>query len=268
MKSNSNMKVYLGLFLILCVVTFTVFLATPSTQGQKEKNEEATIVQKGRSTEKEKEFSKEYRKNYPDQKANKLSELSKTGNLNGWDKEIGMFLGEPSVPTIGFGENITATDSLKDLSCAADAVVIGSPTQKAAHMLDDESFVYTEYDFQVTDVLKNNYLSPIESQKSISVTRPGGLIKLDNQLIRVEDRSYKPFELKKNYIIFLKYVPSAGGYVASSVEGDFLLEGNSFKKHSTRGLPKELEAGEDKQTIISIIKKTVEMGCGQMKGDK
>jgi hypothetical protein len=132
-----------------------------------------------------------------------------------------MFIGEPGVPTIGFEENVIMAEVLKDLSCDADAVVIGYSTQKAAHMLDDESFVYTEYEFLVTDVLKNNYLSPIENKKTISVTRPGGLIKLDNQLIRVEDRSYKPFELKKNYLIFLKYVPSAGGYLASSVEGDF-----------------------------------------------
>jgi hypothetical protein len=71
MKSNSNnMKLYLGVFLILCVITFSVFFAAPSIQGQKEKKEEATIVQKGKVTEKEKEYSKEYRKQYPDQKAN------------------------------------------------------------------------------------------------------------------------------------------------------------------------------------------------------
>lgn len=58
------MKIFIGSLLAVIIAIFGIFFATPSTSGQKEQTDEATVVQKGQVTEKEREYSKEYKKLY------------------------------------------------------------------------------------------------------------------------------------------------------------------------------------------------------------
>jgi hypothetical protein len=102
---------------------------------------------------------------------------------------------------------------------------------------------------------------PIEINDAIQVTRPGGLIKLDNQVIRVEDKSYAALGLQSRYLLFLRYIPSANGYMVSDVKGDFILEKKSFKTLSRLGVPKELENSVDSQTLLREVHNSVSVGC-------
>lgn len=261
------MKIFIGFLLATCVVVFGIFFATPSTNGQKERTDEATVVKKGQVTEKEREYSKEYKKLYSYRKGYKLSELSDAAKRNGNGQEIGVSIGEPSIPTVGSPFPVTAQvtprNFLSKLSCNADAVVLGSVSSKTAHLTEDETFIYTEYEFSIKEVLKNNSASPIEVNSNIQFTRPGGLIKLDNQVIRVEDQSYKPLQLKKEYLLFLKFVPNAAGYLVSGIEGDFVLENNSFKQLRKTIFSEELENINDSQVFLDNIKSVISDGCSQ-----
>jgi hypothetical protein len=255
------MKVFVGLFLTICLIILGIFLITPSTQGQKEQKDDATPVTRGQVTEKEKAYSKEYKKIYADREGNKLSEASKLGNQRGWTKEIGVSIGLPSVPSLMNQPDISAWDFLLDLTCNADAVVAGTATSKSSHMLDDETFVYTEYEFRIGDILKNNPVSPMEVNKNIQITRPGGFIKLDNQLIRVTDQSYETLQLKKSYLLFLKYVPGADGYIVSDSKGDFSLDNTSFRSLSKQSLPKDLKDGRNGDELINNTRNAVLGTC-------
>lgn len=255
------MKIFVGFLLATCVVIFGIFFATPSTNGQKEQDEEATVVKKGQVTEKEREYSKEYKKLYSYRQGRKLSELSELGKRRGNSQEAGISIGLPLVPTIGNSPEITVSGFLENLSCNADAIVVGIVKSKTAHLTEDETFVYTEYDFLVEDILKNNSASPIEGKFNIQFTRPGGLVKLDNQVIRVEDKSYPPLETKKKYLLFLKFVPSANGYIVSDAKGDFILEDNSFKKLSRLETPRELESKSEPQALLREVRNSVSANC-------
>lgn len=255
------MKVFVGLFLAICVITLGIFLITPSTQGQKEQKDDATLVIRGQVTEKEKAYSKEYKKIYADREGNKLSDASKIGNQRGWTKEIRVSIGIPSVPSLMNQPDISAWDFLQDLACNADAVAVGTPTSKSSYMLDDETFVYTEYEFRISDILKNNSVSPMEVDKNIQITRPGGFIKLDNQLIRVTDQSYETLQLKKSYLLFLKYVPGADGYMVSDSKGDFTLDNASFRSLSKQSLPKDLKDGRNSDELINNTRNAVLGAC-------
>ena len=178
-------------------------------------------------------------------------------------QEAGVSIGVPTVPTIGNSVLTNASNFLSDLSCKADAVFVGLVKSKSAHLTEDETFVYTEYEFFVEDVLKNNSLSPVEVNNSVQVTRPGGLIKLDNQVIRVEDKSYEPLQLEKKYLLFLHFIPSANGYIVSDVKGDFLFEKNSVKNLSKFALPEGLESNNDSQKLLSGVRSSVLTGCEQ-----
>lgn len=257
--------IVIGIILIATLVLFAVTSFRQEAQSSKaqRQQEDATVVQRGQVTAKEREYSKEYKNLYPDHNGRKLSEISEMGKRRGNTQEAGVSIGVPTVPTIGNSPLINASNFLKDLSCKADAIVLGSVKSKSAHLTEDETFVYTEYEFSVEDVLKNNSLSPVEINNNVQVTRPGGLIKLDNQMIRVEDKSYEPLQIKKRYLLFLRFVPSANGYIVSDVKGDFLLENDSVKKLSKFVLPDELESNKDSQMLLSNVRSSVLTRCEQ-----
>lgn len=255
------MKLIIGFFLIACVIVFGISFATPPAKGQKEHRDEPTVVQKGQVTEKGREYSKEYKKLYSYRNGRKLSELSELGRRRGYAQEAGISIGLPLIPTTGDSPAATTSEFLKSLSCAADVVVVGVVKSKAAHLTEDETFVYTQYDFSVEDILKNNPAARIEVNNSIEFTRPGGLVKLDHQVIRVEDKSYPQLETKKKYLLFLKFIPSTNGYIVSDAQGDFMLDDNSFKTLSPLGVPEGIEGKNDPQALLHKVRGSIAPDC-------
>jgi len=262
------MKVFVGLFLAIFVIAFGIFLITPSTQGQKKYNDEPTIVQKGQVTEKERAYSKEYKKLYAYRDGRKLSGLVQLSKSKGNTQEVGVTIGLPQTVTVGDTPFPTKTEFLSDLSCGADAVVLGSVKSKSSHMTEDETFVFTEYELLIKEVLKNNPPSQIDTNTRIQVTRPGGLISLDGQVIRAEDMSYEALQAGKEYLLFLRFVPEAKGYIVFSPEGDFLLEQRSTRTLSKTALPDGL-ADIDSQSLLNEVRKSLSIGCSKnpIRGD-
>lgn len=261
------MKVFLGIFLVLCVIVFGVVFTTQSTQGQKEQHKESkdkpTTVRKGQITDKNRAFSKKYEKIYDFREGKKLTETKQSGG-------IGIFIGAGATAAgFTYGSVITANQFLEKLSCEADAVVVGKVENKESHLSADETFVYSAYDFEVKKVIKDNPKSYIEINKSIEVTRPGGFIKIDEQEIKFDDASYESLKPSKEYLLFLKFVPEANGYTVSSPEGDFALENNTFKSLSSRGLLNELRSGTDSEILSSMVQSAVSSNCTQyLSGEK
>jgi hypothetical protein len=252
------MKIFTGFLLATCIVVFGIFSATRSTNGQKEQDDEVTVVKRGQVTEKERAYSKEYKKLYPDYEGGKLSERRKEiRNLGvSLDGDIDIAQ-DPNAPVI------TAAEFLQSLSCKADVIVVGHVKSKAAHLTEDETLVYTEYEFSVQDILKNNSTSPIEVNNIIQITRPGGVIKLDNRRIQVVDPTYIPLQKNKEYLLFLRFVPSANGYVVASPKGDFVLEGKSFRKLSRLPTPELGENNDESQSLLNDVRSSVSAGCPQ-----
>ncbi len=211
------MKIFIGFLLAVSAVVFGIFFATPSSQGQKQQKDEPTVVQKGRVTDKDRAFSKEYKKLYGFREGEKLTELKQEGG-------IGITIGVGSRPNSTDSFVTTENQFLEKLSCEADAIVVGKVNKKQSHLSVDETFVYTSYDFQIKRVIKDNSVSPIDVNNTITVTRPGGFIKIDEQEIQFDDASYKSLELNKEYLLFLKFVPEANGYKVFNSQSDFALE--------------------------------------------
>ncbi len=248
-----------GIVLITAMILFAAFSFRQQAQdkSQSGQDDEATVVKKGQVTDKEREYSKEYKKLYSYRKSQKLSELK------GGKKDVAVIIDIPELIQAQNERAITTTEFLNNLSCKSDAIVVGSVKSKASHLVEDETFVYTEYEFSVKDILKNNLISPIAVNDNIQITRPGGIIKLDNRQIKVEDQSYQPLQKNNEYLLFLRYVPSANGYTVSSLEGDFVLETNSFKTLTQGKLPVELKGSNKLQTLLDDVHDAVSSGCYQ-----
>jgi hypothetical protein len=244
---------------VVMLVSSVLFLTLALEAQTTSLSDEATFVRPGEITPRQREFSKEYQQSYSSLQRKKLGSIADVGKMRGGAGEIGVSIGLPSIPSFG-GQQPTAIEVMTDLSCQSDAIVRGVPQRKTAYLTEDESFVYTEYDFSVKEVLKNNRLSPIESGTDIQITRPGGLIKLNGQLIRVDDQSYQSLEINGEYLLFLKYIPSAKGFIVADAGGDFRLNGNSFSSLSRRGILAELRSGKS-ENLLEIIQAASAVSC-------
>lgn len=257
-------RVATGVVALITAIVFVSLSFRQEAQTASQQTDDATVVKRGNATDKEREYSKEYRKLYPGRSGSKISELIEVGKQRGKGKEVGFSIGEPSYPTVGVLNPPTAEQFLGNLSCKADAIVAGTARRNTAHLTDDEALIFTEYEFTVDEVLKNNVSSPINPKDTIQITRPGGLVNIDGQLIRFVDRSYKPLQLRQNYLLFLKYVRGANGYLVSDEKGNFLLENDTFKQ--AFGANKELNGVDTAMKLVESIRMAATAGgCSQRK---
>lgn len=182
-------------------------------------------------------------------------------------EEIGRVGLEPELPDDPDRPKVTPAKYLRSMSCAADAVVIGSVKDKIAHMTDDELYVFSEYPLTVIEVLRDNPRSPIRVDDMIEIARPGGLIELDGRRIRVEDRTYPYLEIGKSYLLFIRYLPSTRGYSVSKFGGEFLLEGKSFRALLWVGKPSELRYGNNLSVLLGDRSIFTTTGCPENEND-
>jgi hypothetical protein len=65
------------------VIVFGIFFATPGTEGQKKQNDEPTIVQLGQVSDKERAYSEEYKKFYPERQGKDLTKENEPWDTRG-----------------------------------------------------------------------------------------------------------------------------------------------------------------------------------------
>lgn len=246
---------------LFLAATFAAFRQQAQDKSS-HKKDESTVVQRGQFTAEERAYSKEYNKrysNFHDLQLDRLIEAGKHNKSQIVHKNIGLPF-NAHFPYLGQKSPIKF---LMNLSCKSDAVVVGSIESKAAHLIENETFIYTQYEFWVEDVVKNNPASSITVNEIIQVTRPGGLIKINDQLIQAEDRKYAPLEANKKYLLFLKFVPAAKGYMVADADADFVLEGDSFKTISRTSDVRDFKGIDDFQALANNTRSFASADCGE-----
>jgi hypothetical protein len=261
---KNNRKIYISIGVILLVMSLLTAFAfrqkaqtNDSNQNyQQDVDDEPTVIKRGQTTEKEKVYSRKYR-NYTNPKY-RITEGIRLAEQQGFNGVIDRTI--ITEPNTGF-TRLNATEFLRYLACSSDAIIFGSPTSKTAHLTEDESWVYTEYDFLVKEILKNNSIAPTEKGQSIQVTRTGGLIKLDNYTLRFKNDGIQQLKRNKDYLLFLRFVPETNGYMVASMFGDFIFEGNRFNSLSKTPIPKKLIRDSDFQTLLNNVFNATRSGC-------
>lgn len=206
------------------------FMLTPFIWGQKESEDVPTPVTRGVATEKEHIYSKVFQKKESYRTRKSLTELTAPFRQRVDGKEFTVRIGklDDYVIKLDGDRPKTKAEKLQDTVCQSDLVVVGSIYEKSVHLIDDETFVFTLYKFRVDDILKGP--SSLKKNDAVEFVRPGGLIKLDGQIIRAIDESFPPLRFGKKYLLFLRFLPESGGYLPSAPEADYLVEGDSFDK--------------------------------------
>jgi len=88
---------------------------------------------------------------------------------------------------------------------------------------EQENFVFTDYEITVEEAIKNNTVAPIQVKSAITVTRDGGVIKLNNRVFRAKRDDFDPPLVGQRYLLFLRFIPATGAYLAYG-NGTFQLE--------------------------------------------
>ncbi len=139
------------------------------------------------------------------------------------------------------------------LVCSAevDLIAIGHPIQQLSHLTPSNKSVYTDYDFVVDQVVKNNAAAPLSLQEHIVVTRLGGVVNVTTAFgpatIEMNMGFYPPLETGTTYLMFLGYVRASGGYQTGgmngtlvAVGGQWMMARKAFSKMVVPGLSRDI----------------------------
>ena len=212
-------------FIVVVSVTGGATLTALRTSGQKvpdSQSEVPTPVQEGVLSARQIEHSKLYRDYRGMGKLRDLA-MQQSSPTAG----VTIFPGTPELSVAPKPES--GGGSLDELAATADAIVIGSVTDKTSQLTENGTFIFTDYQLRVEQVLKANPEAGANPHGDITVTRPGGKVLLEGRVLEARDRSFNPLAAGERYLLFLKYIPATGAYRAVSYKGSFDIGSGKVK---------------------------------------
>ena len=189
----------------LCLISLGIaqmFIAGP--QAQENTPDEPTPIQEGVMTARQKEHGKLF-KGYGTGK--KIRELIKERD------EVSLVSGLPGRGGYPGQPQLTQESFVELATCDSDSVILGSIVGRASQLTTDGDFVFTDYTIQVETVLKADSNASVQPGDDIIVVRPGGKVKLNGHLVVAIDKSAPLLKKSSKYLLFLKRIPSTGGYL-------------------------------------------------------
>ena len=206
-------------------------------------------------TEKQKRHSKLF-KGYEDvTKGKKLRDLvAERGDVS-----AGRFVPEQIMPRFTLGEY------LKNLACKADAVVVGTVKDTSSQVIDEGTFIFTDYQIVVEEIIKDNAFAPLPAAAEITVSRSGGSVRLNGHIVRTIDYSQQPLDKGSKYLMFLRYAPPTGDYQSfndSLSEDTFRLRGTKLTQVSSIPLPLGTGVETDAISFINQVRNALKDPCG------
>jgi hypothetical protein len=188
---------------------------------QERAKEDATPVVEGVMTPQQREHSKLYKDH---RTGKKLRDLTATVGDVSLRRDVGVQGGDVGEPSFDLQR------LLQEMAGNADAVVVGTVTNKSSQLTEDEDYVFTDYEMSVGEVLKDNPAAPIRTNNRITVTRPGGTILLNGRVVEAIDEAFQPLRKKGQYLVFLRFIPSTGGYQALNSKASFQIDDDEVGK--------------------------------------
>jgi hypothetical protein len=132
--------------------------------------------------------------------------------------------------------------------CSADMVVVGTPVSGVSHMTAEKHFLYTDWQFRVIEIFKNNSKAPVPAEASITVIRPGGQLKIGERTVYAAENNFKDFYPGEQDLLFLEFIPETGAYKATA-EDSFKFSGENTIRFTRDSVYPDLEAMDKKHLL-------------------
>jgi hypothetical protein len=139
-------------------------------------------------------------------------------------------------------------------------VLIGVVRSQTARLTEDERFIYTINEMDVTTVLKDNMAQPIKVGDHLNVLRTGGTLEVKGRKVTVTYLASLPLETERTYLLYVLFVPEKGVYVADSVSHE-LRNGKIVSLTRGGDWERELKTGYDASSYISLVRDAVAAPC-------
>jgi hypothetical protein len=246
---------------LLVALTLTVMTAMAALRDETQtrstsiSQEEITPIKEGEMTEKQKKHSKIFKRFEGATGGRKLRDLvAERGDI-----EVREDVGTTFMP-----RSFNLRQYLQDLTCQADAVVVGTVKSKSSQLIEEGTFVFTDYELVAEEVLKNNVAVPIRQNNDITITRPGGAVKLNGHTIRAIDYRSEPLEVGERYLLYLKFIPATGAYrhFRNSMSDDTLhLRGGNVTQVSRKPLPFGRRGAVGTDTFMVEVRNVLDSPC-------
>ena len=175
------------------------------------------------------------------------------------ETEIGLPVFNP------FAQPFNLQEFLRGRSCDADAIVTGTVNRQVSQLTEDESFVYTDNELKVEEVIKENPHGAINVGDCIMVARTGGTIRLSGRTVIAEYKAAKPLKVGNRYLLFLTFLPDRAVYAADNIT--YQLHGDKIHKLTEEKLNEGLESGSDVKRLIDEVRAAAASSCGTTEGD-
>jgi hypothetical protein len=241
--------------LFAVVVLLVTALAAMQNQEPSSIQEEATPVKEGTISEKQKEHSKLYKEYGTGKKLRDLTQ--EIGNVK-LRRHVGTPGGDSNESSIGLDR------FLQNMACRADAVIIGEVKSKSSQLTENEDYIFTDYEMSVDEVIKDNPIAHLSLKTEITVTRPGGKIKLNGWTVEAIDDAFQPFKIGDRYVLFLQFIPLTGAYKTLSSTSSFQLKLGKVNKATKERLPAESELeNENLESFLIKVRGASRSGCDE-----
>lgn len=113
---------------------------------------------------------------------------------------------------------------VQNLACRADVVALAVVTSRSSSLAEDESFIFTDYQVTVEEVLKADPQLGLSTASSMVITRPGGILAIEGRVVIASNRSFEPLEPGKRYLFFLSFLPNTGTYRALDHNSTYVID--------------------------------------------
>lgn len=215
MKERKNPMLILSAVFVALVAG--IFAAHANQSRQAPALQESVKKIKVPTTEKERKHSQLLAQS----QGRRISELTTKGG-----GDINLVVSEPLI-MLKPGKEQETLPSIQTKVCNADAIVVGTLGNSSPQLTVDESFLFTEYTMNVEELIKNNHSTPIQWGDFISVVRDGGVGQFNGRTVRAKAEGFEPFVDGKRYILFLRFIPDTGSYLAYA-NGSFELNSDTI----------------------------------------
>ena len=225
----------------------------PNAQSSK-KVDDATPIQEGVLTEKQKAHSKLFKRYEGVTRGRKLRDLVAESG----DVEVVKELGTVLVP-----DSVNLQEYLKNLTCKADAVVIGKVQAKSSQIIDEGTFVFTDYQLTVDEVLKSA-VTQVTPTQTLTVTRVGGAVILNGHHVRATDHRQEALSPGGRYLLYLRFVPETGAFRAfadTASEDTFQLLGSKIMQTSAKAMPLGKRQAAELEVFMLAARTAAEGSC-------
>jgi len=240
--------------IVIVIISALGLIRITSTSAIYSTEEQTTVIQDAPMDRKQKEHSKLYKEYKTGQKLREHFIR---------DDNIELHIGIPHTGSTSDSPRFSSFSILKANTCDADAIVVGTVEIKSSQLTEDEEFIFTDYELLIEEVLKDNSAAPILANQMVTITRPGGSIRLNNRNIKAVADSFKLLEIGKRYLLFLRYIPITDSYSALNSKSSFRIHNGKTLKLTDEDFPIELGNGADADSFIRQIRAVLNGGCNE-----